>query len=144
MKQDNQNTQTNHLADEAAEDIQARQIAGLLNTHANILNMRTLKQLENGREKAVKAHMRQTRAINGDGTISNMVYWAEHNRIATTGMLLGAILVGFVLMQSFSHNIEHGDAFLLAAELPPEAFVDTAFEPSLNVAQANFKSIIKD
>lgn len=136
MNQDNQtHTQINHLADEAAEDIQARQIAGLLNAHTNLLSMRTLKQLEKGREQAVKAHMRQAGAINGDGTIGNMVYWAEHHRIAATGMLLGAIIVGFVLMQSFGQNIEHGDAFLLAAELPPEAFVDTAFEPSLNVAQ---------
>jgi len=49
MNQDNQNTQTNPLADEASEDIQARQIAGLLNAHASLLSMRTLKQLENGR-----------------------------------------------------------------------------------------------
>jgi len=80
--------------------------------------------------------MRQTGAMNGDGTISNVVYWAEHHRVAATGMLLGAIIVGFVLMNAFGQNIEHGDAFLLAAELPPEAFVDIAFEPSLNVAQA--------
>lgn len=136
MNQDNQNTQANPLADEASEGIQARQIAGLLNAHASLLSMRTLKQLENGREQAVKAHMRQTGAMNGDGTISNVVYWAEHHRVAATGMLLGAIIVGFVLMNAFGQNIEHGDAFLLAAELPPEAFVDIAFEPSLNVAQA--------
>jgi hypothetical protein len=132
--QDNQNTPTNPV-DEVSEAIQAKQIAGLLNAHANLLSMRTLKQLENGREQAIKAHMRQSGTMNGDGTISNMVYWAEHHRMAAMGILLGAIIAGFVLMQSFGQNIEHGDAFLLAAELPPEAFVDTAFEPSLNVAQ---------
>ena len=34
-------------------DMQAKQIVGLLNAHANRLSMRTLKQLENGRERAV-------------------------------------------------------------------------------------------
>lgn len=136
MQQDNQPTQSNHLADEASQDVQAKEIAGLLNAHANLLSMRTLKQLEIGRGSAVKAHMRQVGTLHGDGTISNMVYWAEHHRIAATGMLLGAIIAGFILMQAFSQNIEHGDAFLLAAELPPEAFVDTAFEPSLNTRHA--------
>jgi uncharacterized protein DUF3619 len=136
----NQDKLNSHLADNVAEDIaegiKAKQIADLLNGHAQHLSLRTLKQLENGREQAVKAHMQQTRTINRDGTISGMVYWAEHHRIATTSMLLAAIVAGFVLTQSFSQNIEHGDAFLLGAELPPEAFVDTAFEPSLNTAHA--------
>ncbi|WP_020184170.1 MULTISPECIES: DUF3619 family protein [Methylotenera] len=132
----NQDKSDSYLADHAAEDIQGKQIADLLNSHAKNLSLRTLKQLENGREQAVKAHIQQTGAINRDGTISGMVYWAEHHRIATTGMLLAAIVAGFVLTQAFSQNIEHGDAFLLGAELPPEAFVDTAFEPSLNTAHA--------
>lgn len=136
MNQDKTGTQINHLSDETREDIQARQIAGLLNTHTNLLSMRTLKQLENGREQAVKAHMRQVGTVNGDGTVSSVVSWAEHYRSAAAGMVLGAIIVGFVLMNVFGKNVEHGDAFLLAAELPPEAFVDTAFEPSLNVRQA--------
>ena len=123
-----------HNAD--LQDAQGKQIAGLLNTHASRLSLRTLKQLENGREQAVKAHMQHSGAINRDGTISGMVYWAEHHRVAATGMLLAAIIAGFALTQAFSPNVEHGDAFLLAAELPPEAFVDTAFEPSLNTAHA--------
>ena len=121
---------------EAESDVQAKQIASLLNAHASRLSLRTLKQLENGREQAVKAHMQHSGTINRDGTISGMVYWAEHHRLAATGMLLAAIIAGFALTQAFSSNVEHGDAFLLAAELPPEAFVDTAFEPSLNVAHA--------
>jgi len=136
----NQDKSNSHLADNVAEDIaeivKAKQIADLLNGHAQHLSLRTLKQLENGREQAVKAHMQQVGSINRDGTISGMVNWAEHHRIATTSMLLAAIITGFVLTQSFSQNIEHGDAFLLGAELPPEAFVDTAFEPSLNTAHA--------
>ncbi|MES2635704.1 MAG: DUF3619 family protein [Pseudomonadota bacterium] len=136
MDQDNQSQPDNHLADAQSEIIQAQKIAGLLKAHANHLSMRTLKQLENGREQAVKTHMQQTKTINSDGTINHMADWAEHHRVATTGMLVAAIIAGFVLMQVFNQNIEHGDAFLLGAELPPEAFVDTAFEPSLNRKQA--------
>lgn len=134
----NQDKSADYLTDEAIENIQGKQIADLLNIHAKHLSLRTLKQLEKGREQALKAHARHSGSINRDGTVSNMVHWAENHRVATTGLLLAAIIAGFVFTQSFTQNIEHGDAFLLAAELPPEAFVDTAFEPALNTARANF------
>jgi Protein of unknown function (DUF3619) len=118
-------------------DIQAKQIAGLLDAHASRLSMRMLKQLENGRERAVKAHAAQQSGIsvNRDGTLSSLSVWAEHHRIATAGMVLAAIVAGFVMMQSFKHQ-EASDAFLLSADLPPEAFVDRGFEPSLNNVHA--------
>ena len=118
-------------------DMQAKQIAGLLNAHANRLSMRTLKQLEIGRERAVKAHVQQTSglSINRDGTLSSLSAWAEHHRMAMAGIVLAAIVVGFLSMQSFKHQ-EASDAFLLGADLPPEAFVDRGFEPSLNNVHA--------
>ena len=84
-------------------DMQAKQIAGLLNAHANRLSMRTLKQLENGRERAVKAHAQQISgvSINRDGTLSSLSAWAEHHRIAMAGIVLAAIVAGFLSMQSF-------------------------------------------
>lgn len=130
------NLQENEM-DMANIDIQAKQIAGLLDAHANRLSMRTLKQLENGRERAVKAHAQQISgvSVNRDGTLSSISSWADHHRIASTGLLLGAIIVGFMLMQSSGHK-EPSDAFLLSADLPPEAFVDRGFEPSLNDSHA--------
>jgi Protein of unknown function (DUF3619) len=118
-------------------DIQAKQIAGLLDAHAKRLSMRTLKQLENSRERAVRVHAQQISGagLNHDGTLSGIFSWAEHHRIASTGLVLGAIIAGFILMQSFGHK-ESSDAFLLSADLPPEAFVDRGFEPSLNDAHA--------
>ena len=114
-------------------DLQAKQIAGLLDAHAKRLSMRTLKQLENGRERAVKAHAQQISGVNvnRDGTLSSISAWTRHHRIVGTGLVLGAIVAGFVLTQSFSHK-EASDAFLLGADLTPEAFVDRGFEPSLN------------
>jgi hypothetical protein len=118
-------------------DLQAKQIAGLLDAHAKRLSMRTLKQLEDGRERAVKAHKQQVSgvSVNRDGTLSNISAWAEHHRAVSAGMLLAAIIAGFVVMQSL--NREPSDAFLLSADLPPEAFVDRGFEPALNDGQAN-------
>lgn len=118
-------------------DLQAKQIVGLLDAHANRLSMRTLKQLENGRELAVKAHAQQISglSINRDGTLSNLSAWAEQHRMTMAGVVLAAIVAGFLAMQSFKHQ-EASDAFLLSADLPPEAFVDRSFEPSLNDVHA--------
>ena len=121
---------------------QAKQIAGLLDAHASRLSMRTLKRLENGRERAVKVHAQRISGVslNHAGTLSislsSISSWAEHHRIASTGLVLGAIIAGLMMMQS-GHK-ESGDAFLLGADLPPEAFVDRGFEPSLNDVQAKF------
>jgi hypothetical protein len=118
-------------------DTQARQIAGLLDAHAKRLSLRTLKQLENGRERAVKAHAQQVSgvSVNHDGTLNSISAWAEQHRIVSAGLVLAAIIAGFVIMQSLSHR-ESSDAFLLSADLPPEAFVDRSFEPSLNNGKA--------
>jgi hypothetical protein len=120
-------------------DLQAKQIAGLLDAHANRLNMRTLKKLEDGRERAVKVHAQQISGagMNHDGTLNSIYSWAEHHRIVSASLVLGAIIAGFVIMQSFNHK-EPSDAILLSADLPPEAFVDRSFEPTLNNRHAKF------
>jgi hypothetical protein len=127
----------NQDLENAELDTQARQIAGLLDAHANRLSLRTLKQLENGRERAVKAHAQQVSgvSVNHDGTLNSISAWAEQHRIVSAGLVLAAIIAGFVIMQSLSHR-ESSDAFLLSADLPPEAFVDRSFEPSLNNGKA--------
>lgn len=119
-------------------EVQGRQIAGFLEDNAKRLSMRTLKQLETGRERAVKAHAAQISGatFNKDGSLTQLSAWAEHHRIFSAGLVLAAILVGFVLMQALSNN-ESSDAFLLSADLPPEAFVDRGFEPRLNDGKAN-------
>ena len=117
-------------------DLQGKQFASLLDAHANRLSMRTLKQLEDSRARAVKAHSLTVSGVNvnKDGSLNGLFSWAEHHRIASTGLILGAIIAGFIVLQSFG-NKEHSDAFLLGADLPPEAFVDRGFEPSLNQAK---------
>jgi len=124
-------------------DTQAKQIAGLLDAHSRRLSMRMLKQLENGRERALKVHTQRISGVslNRAGTLSvnlsGMSSWAEHHRIASTGLVLGVIVMGFVMMQSMGQR-EYSDAFLLGSDLPPEAFVDRGFEPSLNDKKDKF------
>lgn len=108
---------------------EAKRLAGLLDAHAQHLSMRTLKQLEDGRNSAVQIH--QGAGINADGTLSHWAAWVDHHRIAFAGLVLVAIVSSFILLQNLSTN-ETSDAFLLGADLPPEAFVDLGFEPSLN------------
>ncbi len=127
MSQDN----TNYNDIEATE-AQAKQIAGLLDNHAQRLSMRTLKQLEDARSRAVKVHQAQQGAtVNADGSLSHWVSWIDHHRLAFAGLILAAMIGTFVIMQNMNGN-ETSDAFLLGADLPPEAFVDRGFEPSLN------------
>lgn len=130
---------TNHQDLESTDvESQGKQIAGLLDDNAKRLSMRTLKQLENGRDRAFKAHAAQVSGtmLNKDGSLTSLSAWAEHHRLVSTGFVLAAIVVGFVLMQVLSSN-ESSDAFLLSADLPPEAFVDRGFEPTLNDGKAN-------
>ena len=123
----------NRLNQEEILEAQAKQITSLLETQANRLSMRTLKQLENARSQAVSMHAQQLSGatVNRDGTLS-WFSWAEHHRMATVALLIGAILAGFIWMQMMNQPAENSDAFLLGADLPPEAFVDRGFEPSLN------------
>ena len=130
MTTDNINQQ-----DTQQTDLQGKQIAGLLDAHAKRLSMRSLKQLEIGRARAVKAHAQQVSGalINAyqDGTLNGVYAWAQHHRVASTGLILGAIIVGLVMLQAFGQQ-QASDAYLLGADLPPEAFVDRGFEPYLN------------
>lgn len=114
-------------------EVQAKQIAGLLDERAERLSMRTLKQLEVGRERALQAHAQRLAGsqVHTDGTISHFASWIAHHRALSSGVLLIMLLSAWFVLQPMNDN-ESSDAFLLGSELPPEAFVDTAFAPSLN------------
>jgi hypothetical protein len=135
MNSDNKNQVENEIFDS-----QAKKIASLLDANANRLSMRTLKQLENARLRAVKAHEQQLSGenIHSDGTLSQSSSWVGHRRLAITGLVLAAIIGSIVVIKSFK-NDNNSDAFLLSSDLPPEAFVDKGFEPSLNIPEAHLQ-----
>ncbi len=126
-------TDNTYQTDTESLEAEGRQIAKLLNTHANRLSMRTLKQLEDARISAVQLHEQKTTGYvsNGSGTLGRFYFWADHHRTMVTGMVLATLVASLVLVQLFSLKVDT-DAMLLSAELPPEAFVDRGFEPSLN------------
>ena len=135
-KLERQETFANQTLGNKSLEMQAKYIANLLDEQSNQLSMRTIKQLETARARAVEVHAQSSGlTINSDATLSQTISWAEHHRLATASMVLVAITAGFLLMQSIRQP-EHSDAFLLGSDLPPEAFVDKGFAPSLNFKQA--------
>jgi hypothetical protein len=113
---------------------QGKAIAGLLDSRAQQLSMRTLKRLEDSRILAVQRHanLNGGHDINQNGTLRHWLSWSQHPRLISMGVLCAALIVGLTLTHHLSQQNENSDAFLLGAELPPEAFVDRGFEPWLN------------
>lgn len=124
--------QLNIESDVSLEETQAKEIAQLLDANAQRLSMRTIKQLETGREKAVQLHAQRLGGhINADGSISGLFSWLGQHRFTFASLVLLSVVCSILLLQNLQ-PAETSDAFLLSAELPPEAFVDLGFEPSLN------------
>lgn len=133
MSQIQDNTDHSPL-DVASEDMQGKAMAGLLDSHAQQLSMRTLKRLEESRKLAVQQHASQLSGyhVHHNGTLSSWFSWSQHPRLISAGVLCAALVVGLTFAQHMNRQIENSDAFLLGSELPPEAFVDRGFEPWLN------------
>lgn len=127
MNQDN-----TKIDDVELDEQHAKQIASMLDHNAQRLSMRTLKKLADAREIAVNKHQVHYGVnTNADGTLSHWVSWIDHHRIAFVGITVVGLMSAFIIMKNLGNN-EISDAFLLGADLPPEAFVDRGFEPSLN------------
>lgn len=106
---------------------EAKAIAGLLDERASRLSMRTIKQLDDARQKAVSAHQGHA---NGQGTLALHFPWLRQSHMIAAGLVCAAMIL--TLATNKPYNNEEGDAFILGADLPPEAFVDRGFEPWLN------------
>jgi hypothetical protein len=130
-----------------AEEQVARLAANLLNDNAQHLNAVTLQRLSVARELAVnKLATRQTQAASHHGInqSGNVLQWLgygfgayfEQHRMMSSVIIAAAMLLAFFAAQQFhfdnnfglNHNLENSDAFLLASELPPEAFADKGFD----------------
>ncbi len=105
-------------------------VTDLLDDHAQHLTAVAVKRLSVARDLAVR-NLANRQAIHNDG---NILSWAgsqlEHHRIMSVSVLIGAMLLAFFAAQQFSANtnLENSDAFLLASDLPPEAYVDKGFD----------------
>jgi hypothetical protein len=117
------------------EEQMAREMSGLLDEHAQHLHADTIQRLSNARKLAVEhlsAQQNQTVQQNGNLLAwfgSGIGQYFGHHRAMSAAMLAGVMMLTFFATQQFSNNnLENSDAFLLASELPPEAFADKGFD----------------
>jgi hypothetical protein len=128
MSQDQDNTND-------MNEVQARAIAKALELNSQRLDLRTLTRLEESRALAVRTHAGKIsgQQVNSDGTLSGWHFFTNHSRVLGMGFLIAMILLGSAVTYNINKQADNNiDAFLLGAELPPEAFVDRGFEPWLN------------
>jgi len=106
----------------------AKAIVSLLDESTSRLDQNITSRLAEARVQAV-SRMGQSRhpARMGLGA-TFMDYMYHHRAVSSAALAFSALLVAFVTTQQLNHEAEgQGDAFLLASELPPEAFLDKEF-----------------
>ena len=112
----------------------AKVAASLLKDHAQHLDAVTLKRLAEARSLAV-SKLEASHGVNQSGNVLQWIgngfgsYFEQH-RLLSVAIVAGAMLLTFFAAQKINadKNLESGDAFLLASELPPEAFADKGFD----------------
>jgi hypothetical protein len=112
----------------------AKLVVNLLNDNAQHLNAVTLQRLSEVRGTAVNK-LAASQSVNQSGNVMQWIgrgfgsYFEQH-RLLSAAIIVGAMLLTFFAVQKLNsdHNLENSDAFLLASELPPEAFADKGFD----------------
>jgi hypothetical protein len=136
-QKDMQNSQINEKqlnANLTSEEQVAKLAANLLNDNAQHLNAVTLQRLSEARGLAVNK-LELSQGVNQSGNVLQLMgnglgsYFEQH-RLMSTAIIVAAMLLTFFATQKFNadNNLENSDAFLLASELPPEAFADKGFD----------------
>jgi hypothetical protein len=119
----------------------ANNIIDLLNHHAQDLTSAEVQRLSAARSLAVTQLTNlQTQAASHHGVnqSGHVLQWFGHHvgqhKIMSSALLVVAMLLAFFVVQQFSfkHNLENSDAFLLASDLPPEAYADKGFNAWLD------------
>ncbi len=136
-QKDMQNSKVNeNLVNEGlvGDEQVAKLAANLLNDNAQHLNVVTLQRLSQARGLAVsKLEVRQ-----GVSQSGNVLQWIGHgfgryfeqHGLMSVAIIVGAMMLTFLVAQKLNadNNLKNSDAFLLASELPPEAFADKGFD----------------
>ncbi len=129
---DNNMSEVNRMTEEQV----AHFVTDLLNDHAQHLTAVTAQRLSVARGLAVsQLASQQTQSINHSGNVlqwfgSNIEQYIGHHRVMSAAVVAGAMLLTFFAAQQFgfNNNLENSDAFLLASDLPPEAYADKGFD----------------
>lgn len=118
----------------------AHGISSVLDEQSQYLTASQLKRLAHAREQAVnRLSAQQARAVQSNGSVlqwlgHQMGDYIGHHRAMSTAMIAGVMMLTFFAAQQFdfNNNLENSDAFLLASELPPEAYADKGFDTWLD------------
>ncbi len=129
-------TQTYQMSEEQV----AQNVVNLLNDDAQHLNPALTQHLFAARNLAVN-HLTAKQSAAGYSVVGrsgNTLHWiGDHvghflgsHRAMSGAMMAGVMLLTFFAVQEFNfdNNLENSDAFLLASDLPPEAYADKGFD----------------
>jgi hypothetical protein len=115
----------------------AKEIISLLDEATNKLDRELLDRLYSARMRTVSQLVERRQEVSAQSTDGSgnalrlFGNYLQHHRISMPAVIIVSVaLVVFMATQQFAGrpSIEHGDAFLLGAELPPEAFLDKGFD----------------
>lgn len=123
------------------EDQIARNITELLNDRAQQLKPEQEQRLSAARGLAIDYLSEQQAQLASGNRVSqngNALRWfgqhLEQHRVTSLALILAVMLLTFFAVQhlSLNNNLENSDAFLLASDLPPEAYADKGFNAWLD------------
>lgn len=109
----------------------ANRIVALLDERALNVDAKTASKLDYARQKAL-ANMTSTssRAVVSQNGVLQLLggYWHQH-RLLMMLMMCGLGLIGLLTIQNIANQeiSEQSDAYLLASDLPPEAYLNEGF-----------------
>lgn len=125
--------------DASVEDQMARNMVELLDSHAQKLPEDYATRLADARSLAIgrlvsrEAQLAEYRLHRNGHTLlwhgGRWGHYFEQHRILSTLLIVCLVLCAVFAVQQFSvsSQIESSDAFLLASDLPPEAYADKGF-----------------
>ena len=130
------------VIDAKVEQQIAHHMVDLLNDHAQHLNAHQEQFLGRARDAAVGClaeKQSQLQYSNGHARQGNVLRWVgsrfgQQHLMTSAALMLLVMLVTFFAVQQFeiNHSLENSDAFLLASDLPPEAYADKGFDAWLD------------
>jgi len=113
-----------------------RHIIQLLNANLASMDATTINKLAQARQRAVSAHALSTQSLaelQQGGVLRLFGSYFHHHPGFLAAMLCCLVLLTVFSVQQFSgssneQDLEQSDGFLLASDLPPEAYVDRGFD----------------
>lgn len=125
-----------------SESAVADAIVTLLDSRANQLHETQIAHLAKARLMAVNRMQHSSVLVQGGilqsaGAQVSHIFAKHRAMTALSGLALAMMMLVLVQQLNSYEHLQNGDAFLLASELPPEAFADKGFDTWLE-AKANF------